>query len=272
MAHDARRERGILLAGVLWYSALLIATAGVAVAAKSPLWAALVGLFVAFAVRNGQLLYALGAKRRGREHTLVARVVRSNRPLVWVLHFAALGLCAGVVLAYPEGRRYEASYLKDDHERALRELASASGDRERFYELGRAAKTSVFFGPPEDARRYAEELLDLALRVGRNWNYGNAVHDGHVVLGLLALREGRVEDAKTELLLAGRTPGSPQLDTFGPNMSLARDLLRRGEGATVLEYFGLCRWFWKLDHGALDRWEEDVRQGREPDFGANLVF
>jgi hypothetical protein len=38
----------------------------------------------------------------------------------------------------------------------------------------------------------------------------------------------------------------------------------------VLEYLARCRGFWP--DPALDRWESDIQAGREPDFGANLVY
>ncbi len=271
-SQDARRAQRLLVAGILWYSALLVATAGLAVAATRARWMATVPLAIVWITKLGPLLYVLPARRRAGNRPLAVQVARWNRPLFWGLHLVLFVLCAGwVSLTASLGARHEASYSRDDYERARRELAGAVGDRARYNELGRAAMTSVFFGPPGEAKRLAEELLDIAGRVERNWNYGNAVHDGHVVLGLLALREGRVEDAKRELRLAGETPGSPQLDTFGPNMMLARDLLRRGERVAVLLYFALCRRFWESHAGTLDRWEEDVLQGREPDFGANLV-
>jgi hypothetical protein len=58
-----------------------------------------------------------------------------------------------------------------------------------------------------------------------NWNYGNAIQDGNFVLGRIAVHEYRITDAKEFLKQAGDTPGSPQLDSFGPNMSLAKDML-----------------------------------------------
>ncbi|HEV3240561.1 MAG TPA: RNA polymerase subunit sigma-24, partial [Casimicrobiaceae bacterium] len=82
----------------------------------------------------------------------------------------------------------------------------------------------------------------------------------------------RMADAKQFLLKAGATRGSPQLDSFGPNMSLAKDLLEKGERDTVLQYFELCRKFWKLDYGNLDRWAQEVGAGKIPEFGANLVY
>jgi len=99
-----------------------------------------------------------------------------------------------------------------------------------------------------------------------------AEDDGHMVLGRVALKRGDVETAKRELLLAGATPGSPQLDSFGPNMSLAKDLLEKKQADTVIEYFALCGKFWKLEDGNLKRWSVLAKAGEMPDFGANLVY
>jgi hypothetical protein len=74
------------------------------------------------------------------------------------------------------------------------------------------------------------------------------------------------------LIAAGKSPGSPVMDSFGPNMTLAKDLLEKGERDTVLEYFMLCHKFWKMDHGKLDKWMQEVMDGKNPDFGANLFY
>ncbi len=155
---------------------------------------------------------------------------------------------------------------------ATRKLAAASRQEDKFYALNDAAKQSFEAGKIEDARKYANDLLALADKFRQNWNYGNAIQDGNLVLGRIALREGRTEEAKQYLLKAGKSPGSPQMDSFGPNMSLARDLLQKQERETVLEYFQLCRVFWKMGQSELDQWTADVKAGRIPDFGPNLVY
>ena len=63
-----------------------------------------------------------------------------------------------------------------------------------------------------------------------------------------------------------------QMNSFGPNMMLAKDLLEKGERDTVLQYFELCRKFWKMDWGKLNQWSKEVRMGQTPDFGANLIY
>ena len=155
---------------------------------------------------------------------------------------------------------------------ASEKLAKAKNDQERFYALNDAAKESFVLGKTEDAQTYASNLLALLPTFPKDWNYGNAVQDGNLVLGRIAAQEGRREDAKRYLLEAGKSPGSPQMNSFGPNMSLAKDLLEKGERDVVLKYFGLCRKFWQMDRGRLDQWSQEVKDGKIPDFGANLVY
>jgi len=151
-------------------------------------------------------------------------------------------------------------------------LTTAKSAQERFYLLNAAAKQSLVAGNVSDAEKFARELIALAPQFKGDWNYGNAIHDANLVLGRIALKSGHIDEANRLLLEAGRSPGSPQMNSFGPNMSLAKDLLEKGERDTVVEYFNLCRKFWKMDTGRLDQWSQQVIAGKIPDFGANLVY
>lgn len=184
------------------------------------------------------------------------------RSLIPILLCGALVGCGGRSATTPQGRLDEAN----------KKLAAASSEAERFYALDDAAKESFELGKIEDARKYAKELLTLAQKFQGDWNYGNAIQDGNLVLGRIALKEGRTEEAKQDLLAAGKSPGSPQMNSFGPNMSLAKDLLEKGERETVLQYFELCRKFWSMGQDHLDQWTRDVKAGQSPDFGANLIY
>jgi hypothetical protein len=141
---------------------------------------------------------------------------------------------------------------------------AASGNR--FYALADMAKAALNAGDLPKAKSYANELLSLAPQNRKDWNYGNAIYFGNFVLGRVALRGGDVAGARMYLLESARTPGSPQLNSFGPNVALAKELLDKGERDTVLEYFALCRSFWKLERGLLDQWSATVRGGGIPDF------
>ena len=164
------------------------------------------------------------------------------------------------------------STWEERYDKAQETLAGAPDDVNRFYALDDAAKAAFEVGKIEEAEAHAQQALDLAPRFRDNWNYGNAIHDGHMVLGRVALRRNDVETAKRELIAAGGTPGSPQLNSFGPNMSLAKDLLERKETETVVAYFGLCAKFWEMERGNLRRWSVLAKGGEMPDFGANLVY
>ncbi len=62
------------------------------------------------------------------------------------------------------------------------------------------------------------------------------------------------------------------MNSFGPNMQLAKDLLAKGEREVVLEYFKRCRTFWKMGADRLAAWTAAVSKGETPEFGANLEY
>src|SRR6266566_2651691 len=99
-------------------------------------------------------------------------------------------------------------------QRAMKELNAATTPEKKFYALNDAAKESFVVGKTEDAQKYAQELMTLLPQFQGNWNYGNAVQDANLVLGRIALRKGRVDEAKRYLTEAGKSPGSPQMDRF----------------------------------------------------------
>jgi hypothetical protein len=142
----------------------------------------------------------------------------------------------------------------------------------RWMALERVAMRKADAGANGKARRLAEELLQVATGDRDYWDYGNAIHKANIVLGRVALREGDVDQAKYHLLQAGKTPGSPQLDSFGPNMTLAKELLEAGVRGTVLKYFALCGEFWEMDFGKLDHWSTVVKRGEIPEFGTQLLY
>src|SRR5262249_19247642 len=142
----------------------------------------------------------------------------------------------------------------------------------RFYRLDSLAKSAFKAGEIEKASQYANELLKAAREYPKDWNYGNAIHHGNTVLGRIALKQGDLKQPEEYLLKSGQTPGSPQLDSFGPNMSLAKELLEKGEREIVLQYFELCRKFWgRTGETRLNTWTEEIKAGRIPEFGASLV-
>ncbi len=147
---------------------------------------------------------------------------------------------------------------------------------ERILEEEREVTAALNRGDYEHARELGEQRLSQATDPdwgdSNAWDYGNAIHIGHLILGHVELRTGNVAAARRHLLASAETPGSPQLGSFGPNMSLARDLLLMGQRDVVMKYLTRLEDLWPDRNGMLPAWKRHLRAGAMPDFGANLVY
>lgn len=145
-----------------------------------------------------------------------------------------------------------------------------------FLKLPIAARRALEAGQNEKAKSYAEEALTYIANHPklRPASTGQVAFDCNLVLGRLSLLHDDIPQAESYLLLSGTTFGSPALDTFGPNMSLARELLKRSRSEAVLKYFEQCKAFWHTEDekGRLDHWSAEVQAGRIPVFGMNLFY
>ena len=130
------------------------------------------------------------------------------------------------------------------------ENRSSGPGYEMLVQLESKAKASFKAGDTKAAVRYSTELLQKNTDKSW-WNYGNVIHSGNQILGLAALSDGNVGKAKRYLLAAGKTPGSPQLNSFGPDMVLAQKLLARGEKQAVIDYLDLVARFWATTPASL---------------------
>lgn len=126
-----------------------------------------------------------------------------------------------------------------------------------------AAKAAMKGGLLRKAKTYAVGLL-------KDQVSDNATHQANIILGRLALLSGEIEEAKAYLVAAGKVSSTPVLSTSGPSMLLAKELLEKEETEVVLQYFELCKKFWKKPK-KLEKWTEEVEKGVIPDFGNNLI-
>lgn len=152
-------------------------------------------------------------------------------------------------------------------EQLKRAYELADSDLERTPLLGGLATAAFQAERYEDARTHATSLLQSE---PGPFPDGSGPHKANIILGRVALIENDVALARYHLLEAGKVEGSAPLGSFGPNMSLAAELLERGEKDVVLEYFELCSKFWPSEK--LADWAAMVKGGRMPDFGGNLVY
>jgi tetratricopeptide (TPR) repeat protein len=144
-------------------------------------------------------------------------------------------------------------------------LSIAGEGPPRSYALPELAQAYLQAGDTAKAADAAHQVLTLAENRS-DPNYGGALHTGNIVLGRIAVKQGDLEEAKRRLLAAGNTPGSPTLNSFGPNWNLAQELFAKGERDTVLAYIDLCRKFWKMGESRLDTWAAAIREGGSPNF------
>ncbi len=125
-----------------------------------------------------------------------------------------------------------------------------------------------------EARALAESLL--AANTITNWNYGNLIYAMHSLLGRIALREGDLTQARHHLEQSGKTPGSPALNSFGPDFVLARELLEKGEREAVLAHLDRVTVFWAKPDGdppqastgyhqkQIHAWRQAIQAGQTP--------
>lgn len=161
-------------------------------------------------------------------------------------------------------------------------LHSAEKPSEKQRILIRLAPAALVAGDSEAARKYSQELIRIAESdTSKVKDDSLPVHIANTVLGLIAIKEGKIDEAKVHLFASTKFNvhpkliASPVLVSFGPNMDLARALLERNERDAVLKYFDLCSKFWKDPNGKLPIWREVVGNGGVPDFkfsGSSLQY
>ncbi|MDP3509438.1 MAG: hypothetical protein Q8T09_15805 [Candidatus Melainabacteria bacterium] len=170
-------------------------------------------------------------------------------------------------LAWLLGRRGPERAL--DALNAMREALRKEPEQNRqYYMLDDLAELAFNAGNLEEASEAALKSLSLAFTFGQDWNDGNAIHNANSILGRIALKKDDIEAAKKHLALAGETTGSPQLNSFGPEMTLAEELFVIGEIESVVAYLEACKRFWSsgCERGALDRGIAQLRSGEIPNF------
>ena len=154
----------------------------------------------------------------------------------------------------------------------------------KFLDLTDSAPAAYSAGDKVAASAQAKTLLEIASAYKEDRNYGNAIHAAYLVLGRVAADAGKMDEAREDLFKSvswvpdsfdsstKRFKASPELDSFGPDMAFARDLLAKGEKAAVLKYLDLCGTFWSWQNDKLSLWRKQIVAGETPDFGANLIY
>ena len=111
-------------------------------------------------------------------------------------------------------------------------------------------------GVPDKAADYANR----AIATGEP----DHVHQGNSTLGHIALEKNSIADAKKYLLASAEVRRSGVLGSFGPNMSLANELLRRGEREAVVAYLERCLAFASSQDAAIKNAIAAIKAGGTP--------
>jgi hypothetical protein len=97
---------------------------------------------------------------------------------------------------------------------ALAKLDAAAAGEKRFYALPDASAGAVHLERFALASQLANEALESSKAFTKNWNYGNAIHRAHIVLGLVALHEGDTDLAVREHNDEGTHPCSQLIKSY----------------------------------------------------------
>jgi hypothetical protein len=99
----------------------------------------------------------------------------------------------------------------------------------------------------------------------------SAIYTGNLILAQAALDTDDIANAKRYLLEAATTAGTPAIQEKGPDLSVARILLDRGERDAVLEYLHRAHNLWPQGVPVLERWETAIRAGRRVNFNQRSI-
>ena len=152
----------------------------------------------------------------------------------------------------------------------LQKLPTGDTSQTRWHVLKYAMLSAYHAQHPDEAARYAQQLLAYAAMPKFKNEVSVHIHPAHTILGLVAIEMGDVVQAKSQLQASIEGRATSSLTGFGPNMRLAQALLQAGESSAVLAYLRDCQRFWNRPE--LSVWISDVQAGREPNFGANLKY
>jgi hypothetical protein len=176
----------------------------------------------------------------------------------------------------PKPRAEDSEEESNPKKVALQQIEEAyeltTSETQKLLLLSGMAKAAYEAAEYEKADSYARQALAAVDRLSVENTHGESIHQGNIVLGRMAFDGGGVHKAKEYLLAAGRTPGSPTLNSLGPNMGLAKQLLDVNESEVVMEYLELCGVFWKGGTDKLAAWKAVIEEGGIPDFKSNLNY
>ena len=144
------------------------------------------------------------------------------------------------------------------------EALAKTSEEDRYYLLPVLISGSFFREEADAAKRYNNEYLSIAKRHPEYPLRSQALFDANMNAGKLALRRGDRATAARYLLASLETTGSPRLQQFQLDMSLARSLVDWGEREGVAKFLDRCATLAEPGE-RYKAWAADIRRGLNPD-------
>jgi hypothetical protein len=144
------------------------------------------------------------------------------------------------------------------------EFGAADPGLTQFHRLRRELRRAFSDGDYQRAKTFANQYLALASKYPCDEGYGDAIYSANLYLGRISLKDGDLTGAGNYLLEAGKTPGSMVLNSVGPDLTLADQLLRTGQTDTVVKFLLEVRAFWTPGQKQIDSWTAEIKAGKRP--------
>lgn len=136
------------------------------------------------------------------------------------------------------------------------------------FELELAARASAYVFVQAGELDYPTEISKEFL-ASAEWRFptgvdGDALHSGHQIAGMVAVKRGDLKAAGKHLIHSLDT-FSPVTHSFGPRMHLAKMLMEKGEFGAVKRYFLRCKEGWSFaQESGIDGWVAAVEKKQIP--------
>jgi hypothetical protein len=124
----------------------------------------------------------------------------------------------------------------------------------------------------EKVRTRANLLLRLAKKYAKEERYSKAIHHGNLALGRISLYMKNLKTAERYLWAASKIKGSNEMKASGPNMTLAKDLLKEGSKEAVILFINECSNWWEGEEARtkMNDWKRTIEENGVPDFKDNM--
>jgi hypothetical protein len=219
-------------------------------------------------LENAASFFTSADRPLSKELLASARALEPDNP-EWSRRLAQLYNLDAVTHTSLEASRLSAGMALAELERAA-ELTL--DDRGRFALYPELAKAALHAGEPRRARELADHLLDHACDPKYALERARSIHTANVVLGMIALNAGEVETARFRLIESAKVGDLLPFESLYPDLTLAQELTKSGEHATVLRFLELCSGFWVEEAETLAKWMDSLALGQSPDFRSHLSW